>query len=44
MNINGMAIYFGLLVVGIIIAYLWAKYGPDDKDPPTTPPGFRWGD
>jgi hypothetical protein len=43
MNIKGMLIYLGLLVICAIIAYLYEKYGPDDKDDPT-PPGFRWGD
>ncbi len=40
---KGLLIYFGLVVIGLILVWLWDEYGPDD-DPPTTPPGFRWGD
>ena len=40
---KGLLIYTGIVVVGLLFMYLWDKYGPDDKDPPT-PPGFRWGD
>ena len=43
MNIKGHLIYFGLVIVGVIIVYVYEKYGPDDDDEPT-PPGFRWGD
>jgi len=43
MNVRGALILLGLYIIGLIVVYLYDKYGPDDKDD-TTPPGFRWGD
>jgi hypothetical protein len=44
MNIKGLLIYLGLVIVGVIIVILYEKYGPDDDNDEPTPPGFRWGD
>ena len=44
MNTKGLLIYFGLAIIGFIIVLLYNKYGSDNDDDDTTPPGFRWGD
>lgn len=40
-----MKIYLILVGACIILAYLYAEYGPVNKNNnDTDPPGFRWGD